>query len=251
MPLQELYVIKNHFSDSIGAQSPVVEHDYAVGQLANQRQVVRGQNERSRKTRKDFGQLATTAWVEIGEWFVQGEAAGTTGQNARQAGPFAFAEREPGRVAFGERFEIDVCQGLIDAGLDFGVIQIQVQGPEGDVTADRGPEELVGGVLEQHPDATPNFRGVFWGRRKSVDGDRGAMIIGWERQRFGKQGVEVQQQCRLAGPAGAQKCHSFGRRNPESDVVEHIRSTNVTERQILNIDGDGGRHRGGPVGEVV
>ena len=173
---QKLVVAENHFSSGVGAQTTAVENDDTVRQFADQAQVMRGEDESSREISEDVTQLSPTSRVKIGEGFIQGQASGAAGQNPSQAGSFAFPERKPCRVPFGESLEFDVDQCLGDPGLDFVGIEIQVERAESDVPANGGSKKLVGRILEKDTDSSADFCGVFGGGRQVVYGDGGERL---------------------------------------------------------------------------
>ena len=71
MPLKKFIVVEDRFRRGVGTQMATVENNDAVGQFANQVQVMRGENERAREISQDVTQLPATSRVEIGEGLVQ------------------------------------------------------------------------------------------------------------------------------------------------------------------------------------
>lgn len=176
MPLQKLFVAENHFRRGVGAQPTAVENDDAVGQFANQAQVMCGKDESSREISEDVTQLPPTSRIKIRERFIKGQASGAAGEDSGQAGSLAFPERKSSRVPFSERLEFDVDQCLRNSGLDFVGIEIQVERAKSDVAANGGSEELVGRILEKNSNSSTDLRGVFGVDRKVVDGDGGGRL---------------------------------------------------------------------------
>ena len=90
VPLKKFIVVEDRFRRGVGTQMATVENNDAVGQFANQVQVMRGENERAREISQDVTQLPATSRVEIGEGLVQCQTSGAAGQYPGQTRTLAF-----------------------------------------------------------------------------------------------------------------------------------------------------------------
>jgi hypothetical protein len=191
MLFEQLMISENRVDGFVGTQSPIVQDEYPIGQFAHDLQVVRGQDQCPIEAGQDVGQSASASRVEIGERFVKSQAAGLAGEHSGQAGSFLFSERESNGVAVGEGVESHIGQRLLDSGLDVGRVEAEIQGSEGNISADGRTEELVFGVLEQQSNAASDAAGVVWRGGQSVDQDVGRQVGAGGSWRVGEQSVEV------------------------------------------------------------
>jgi len=188
---EQLIISENRVDGFVGTELTVVEDEYPVGQFADDLQVVGGQDQCPVEAGQNVGESASALRVEIGERFVESQAAGMAGEHSGQAGSFSFSERESNGVAVGEGVESHIGQRLVDSGLDVGRVEPEIQRPEGNISADGRTEELIFGVLEQQSDAASDAAGVAWCGGQSVDQDIGRQVGCVGSWRVREQSVEV------------------------------------------------------------
>ena len=108
--------------------------------------------------------------IETGRRLVEHEDRRPHGQHARQAHPLLLAEAQVMDWPPAERQGIDGGQRFLDAAGDLVVGQAQVSRAEGHVLLDRGGEELIGRILEDHADACDTIRPAAWPPRRCPAG---------------------------------------------------------------------------------
>ena len=188
---EQLLISKNRVDGFVGTQLTIVEDEYPIGQFTHDLQVVCGQDECPVEAGQDVGESASASGVEIGERFVESQAAGLAGEHPGQAGSFSFSERESNGVAVGKGVESHILEREVDAGLDVVSIEPEIQRSEGNISADGRTEELIFGVLEQQSDAASDAAGVTWRGGKSVDQDFCRPVVCGGLWWVGEQSVEV------------------------------------------------------------
>ena len=110
---EEGFVAQNRVRRTVGDDAAGVEHHAAVGDVADDGQVVRGGDDRLRAgvLREEIDGLTLALRIERGGRFVEEQHVGVEDEDARQRDAFFLAAGEPVRRAVPEVFDAHVLQG--------------------------------------------------------------------------------------------------------------------------------------------
>lgn len=115
-------------------------------------------------------------WIEHGRGFVENDAVGQHGDNARDGNPLLLSAGQAVRLMAGVFLHADQRQRLVDTPANLSRGNTQVFRTKGHVLLNDGGNQLVVGILENHTNATAHLIQLVLGRFGSVI-SRPAMII--------------------------------------------------------------------------
>ena len=159
---QQLGVAEDALRPAVGDQAVLLgEHEHAVRQVRQQREVVRGGDEReaaSVERLQDLEQQRLAARVEAGGRLVQEQDGGREHEQRGERDPLLLAGAQTGRGAPAQPGDLEQREGVLDAPQHLVLRPPHLQRAERELVLDGGAEQLGVGALEQEPDLLPEPR---------------------------------------------------------------------------------------------
>ncbi len=153
---QQLHIRQHLIRRRVGDQAMILaEHQRAVGEVGQQRQIVCGRDERQSGVVQFLEQLQQhrlAARVEPRGGLVEQQDGGAHDEEGGERDALLLAAAEALREAGAEVEETEQVQRIVEAGADFTFRPPQLQRAESQFIFDGGVEELRLGVLKQKAD---------------------------------------------------------------------------------------------------
>jgi hypothetical protein len=217
---------------AVGDDDAVVEEDGARAELGDEFEIVGGDDFGDGEGLEEVFEFAAATGVEVAGGLVEDEDGGLAGEDAGETDAAFFAAGEVMGEAVIEACQANLGEAFRDACGDFGRVEAELLGSEGDVFEDGGAEELIVGVLEEEADLAADGIEVVADGGLAEDAD-GAVLGGF----FREQAVEMEQQGGLAGAVGADEADALVLGDGEADAAEGGGAIGVVEVKMVDLDG--------------
>ena len=154
-------VTENDAAGPVGDNPSGVEQDRARAELEHHFEVMGGDQLGARQALDKLNEPPATARVEVGGRFIEHEYGRLAGQHTGETDPFALAETQVMRRAFGLSPQLDPIQAIEGDSPSLGRVFPQVERPERNIFDDRVAKELIVRILKNQADPPRRTSGAL------------------------------------------------------------------------------------------